>query len=164
AGVEQPACTACGDCCSGCNVGAKNTVQVTYLADAFHHGADIFTEMRVRHVRQERGRWRAFFEPLGHERETVAAAARAITCGVVVLAAGTLGSTEILLRSREQGLAVSDQLGERFTGNGDVLAFAFNNDVPVNGIGVGAPPIADTGPVGPCISGLIDLRNTEKLE
>ncbi len=140
AGVEQPACTLCGDCCSGCNVGSKNTVQVTYLADAFHHGAEIFTEMRVSHVRQERGRWRVFFEPLGHEREKFAAADLSITCDVVVLAAGTLGSTEILLRSREEGLPVSDQLGERFTGNGDVLAFAYNNDVPVNGIGVGEPP------------------------
>ncbi|CAN1724368.1 cholesterol oxidase [Hyphomicrobium sp. 1Nfss2.1] len=164
AGVEQPACTLCGDCCSGCNVGAKNTVQVTYLADAFHHGAEIFTEMRVTHVRQERGRWRVFFEPLGHEREKFAAADQSITAEVVVLAAGTLGSTEILLRSRAEGLAVSDQLGERFTGNGDVLAFAFNNDVPVNGVGVGSPPVVDTDPVGPCISGLIDLRDTAKLE
>lgn len=164
AGVEQPACTLCGDCCSGCNVGAKNTVQVTYLADAFHHGAEIFTEMRVTHVRQERGRWRVFFEPLGHEREKFAAADQSITAEVVVLAAGTLGSTEILLRSRAEGLAVSDQIGERFTGNGDVLAFAFNNDVPVNGVGVGSPPVADIDPVGPCISGLIDLRDTAKLE
>lgn len=164
AGVEQPACTLCGDCCSGCNVGSKNTVQVTYLADAFHHGAEIFTEMKVTHVRQERGRWRVFFEALGHEREKFAADDQSITAEVVVLAAGTLGSTEILLRSRAEGLAVSDQVGERFTGNGDVLAFAFNNDVPVNGIGVGAPPIADTAPVGPCISGLIDLRDTDKLE
>ena len=164
AGVEQPACTLCGDCCSGCNVGSKNTVQVTYLADAFNHGAEIFTEMRVSHVRPERGRWRVFFEPLGHEREKFAAAEQSITADVVVLAAGTLGSTEILLRSREQGLPVSDQLGERFTGNGDVLAFAYNNDVPVNGIGVGDPPPADTDPVGPCITGLIDLRDTPKLE
>ncbi len=164
AGVEQPACTLCGDCCSGCNVGSKNTVQVTYLADAFHHGAEIFTEMRVTHVRQERGRWRVFFEPNGHEREKFAAADQSITCDVVVLAAGTLGSTEILLRSSEEGLPVSDRLGERFTGNGDVLAFAYNNDVSVNGIGVGEPPVAETGPVGPCITGLIDLRDTPKLE
>jgi cholesterol oxidase len=164
AGVEQPACTMCGDCCAGCNVGSKNTVQVTYLADAYNHGAEIFTEVRVSHVKPERGRWRVFFEPMGHDREKFAAAEQSITADVVVLAAGTLGSTEILLRSREKGLAVSDKLGERFTGNGDVLAFAYNNNVPVNGIGVGDPPSAETDPVGPCITGLIDLRNTAKLE
>ncbi len=164
AGVEQPACTQCGDCCAGCNVGSKNTVQVTYLADAFHHGAEIYTETRVTHVRPERGRWRVFFEPLGHAREKFAAAEQSIMAEVVVLAAGTLGSTEILLRSREAGLVVSERLGECFTGNGDVLAFAYNNNAAINGIGVGDPPIADTAPVGPCITGLIDLRNTEKLE
>ncbi len=164
AGVEQPACTLCGDCCAGCNVGSKNTVQVTYIADAFNHGAEIFTEIRVSHVVPERGRWRVYFEPMGHEREKFAAADQSITADVVVLAAGTLGSTEILLRSREAGLAVSEELGQRFTGNGDVLAFAYNNNVPVNGIGVGDPPVAETDPVGPCITGLIDLRCTEKLE
>ena len=164
AGVEQPACTLCGDCCAGCNVGAKNTVQVTYLADAFNHGAEIFTEVRVSHVQSERGRWRVHFEPLGHDREKFASPEQSITADVVVLAAGTLGSTEILLRSRERGLLVSDQVGKRFTGNGDVLAFAYNNNVPVNGIGVGEPPVADTGPVGPCITGLIDLRSKERLE
>jgi cholesterol oxidase len=164
AGVEQPACTHCGDCCAGCNVGSKNTVQVTYLADAFHHGAEIFTETRVTHVRPERGRWRVFFEAMGHDREKFAAAEQSIIADVVILAAGTLGSTEILLRSREAGLALSDRLGERFTGNGDVLAFSYNNNVSINGIGVGDPPAADTPPVGPCITGLIDLRSTEKLE
>jgi len=40
----------------------------------------------------------------------------------VVLAAGTLGSSEILLRSRDLGLQVSDaQLGKRCSTNGDML-------------------------------------------
>ena len=56
--------------------------------------------------------------------------------GVVVLAAGPLGSTEILLRSRELGLPVSDRLGHGFSGNGDVLAFAYDTDEPVLDVGL----------------------------
>ena len=39
AGVMQYGCRYCGDCWSGCNVGAKNTVGITYIADAVDHGA-----------------------------------------------------------------------------------------------------------------------------
>ncbi len=56
-----------------------------------------------------------------------------VLADVVVLAAGTLGSTEILLRSRDLGLPVSDRLGHGFSGNGDVLAFAYDTDAPVRG-------------------------------
>ena len=164
AGVEQPACTLCGDCCSGCNVGAKNTVQMTYLADAYNHGAEIFTEVRVTHVRPERDRWRVFFEGTGSTRSKFAGPEQSIVADIVVLGAGTLGSTEILLRSRDHGLNVSAELGQRFTGNGDVLAFAYNNDIPINGVGFGHPPTASPGAVGPCIAGMIDLRGTERLE
>lgn len=44
-GVPQPKCTACGNCCGGCNVGAKNTLNMNYLPDAKAHGADLFTEV-----------------------------------------------------------------------------------------------------------------------
>ena len=87
-----------------------------------------------------------------------------VTAGVVVLGAGTLGSTEILLRSRAEGLSLSERLGERFTTNGDALANAYNNDRPVNNIGVGYPAKVDTEPVGPAVAGLVDLRGTERLE
>src|SRR4029453_15402379 len=48
AGVEQVACTMCGDCVTGCNHGAKNTVAMNYLPDAVAHGAEIFCEAAVR--------------------------------------------------------------------------------------------------------------------
>ncbi len=107
AGVEQPACTLCGDCCSGCNVGAKNTIALTYLPDAKAHGAEIFTELTVSSIAKEGGHWRVHFAPT----EEKDASPRFVDAKTVVLAAGTLGSTEILLRSREHGLAVSDCLG-----------------------------------------------------
>ena len=164
AGVEQSACTLCGDCCSGCNVGAKNTTQMNYLPDAVNHGADIFTSAKVNYIKKERGKWRIFFDLLGHDRDAFGTEEQSITADIIVLAAGTLGSTEILLRSRENGLTVSDRLGESFTGNGDVLAFSYNNDIPINGIGFGHPPQSDIPPVGPCISGVIDLRGSENVE
>src|ERR1700675_4587605 len=49
-GIEQKACTGCGDCITGCNVSAKNTVLMNYLPRAEQHGAEIFTEVEVRTV------------------------------------------------------------------------------------------------------------------
>ncbi len=157
AGVHQEACTQCGDCCGGCNVGAKTTVACTYLADAEAFGAEIFTEMRVLSLTKEAdGKWRIWLRPAYWQDS---AGRVSLTADVVVLAAGTLGSTEILLRSRAEGLALSDWLGARFTSNGDAIAIAYNNDIPVNGVGVGDPPKAHVPPVGQAVNGLIDLRD-----
>lgn len=164
AGVRQPACTLCGDCCSGCNVGAKTTVQMTYLPDAAGHGAEIFTETRVSHLRKEGRTWRVYFELVGTEREKFGSALQSVVADVVVLAAGTLGSTEILHRSAAHGVPLSRELGQRFTGNGDVLAFGYNNETQINGIGTGHPLADDVPPVGPCIAGAIDMRDSGRLE
>ena len=41
----------CGECDIGCNDGAKNTLDHTYLSAAKHHGADIRTRCEVRGIR-----------------------------------------------------------------------------------------------------------------
>jgi cholesterol oxidase len=163
-GVEQRACVLCGDCVSGCNHGAKNTTLMNYLPDAVNHGAEIFTGVAVRHVERRDGRWLVFFRPLEVGRESFGGPDLLVSADVVVLGAGSLGSTEILLRSRAQGLALSDRLGERFTGNGDVLAVGYNLDVTINGIGWGAARPGELPPVGPCITGVIDIRDQPVLE
>jgi cholesterol oxidase len=140
AGVTQAACTLCGDCCSGCNVGAKNTVAVTYLPDAKAHGAEIFTELSVSHVEKRSGGWRVHFAP-SEEKD---GEARFVDAKTVVLAAGTLGSTEILLRSRDRGLTLSDRLGHSFSANGDIIAFALGGRERVNAVGVGELPDEET--------------------
>jgi cholesterol oxidase len=160
AGVAQPACTLCGDCCSGCNVGAKNTVAMTYLPDAFAHGAEIFTELTVMHIAKQGKGWRVYFVPTDHKD----AAPSWIDTKIVMLAAGTLGSTEILLRSRERGLSLSDKLGEGFSANGDIIAFALGVESRVNGIGVGYPAKFEGDAIGACVAGQIELPDAEHLD
>jgi cholesterol oxidase len=162
-GVEQHKCNECGDCVSGCNYAAKNTLIMNYLPDAVNHGAKIFTEVSVRWIERQNHQWVIQCEVLGVGREKFQAPMIAVTADVVVLGAGTLGSTEILLRSRQHGLLLSNQLGERFTGNGDVLAFGYNTADVINGIGWGHHPQGEIPPVGPCITGIIDMRHQPAL-
>jgi cholesterol oxidase len=161
AGIEQPACTRCGDCCGGCNVGAKNTVAQTYLPDAVNHGAEIFCQARVDHLaRHGTTGWRLFWRPSGDVKGPLAE----VTADIVVLAAGSLGSTEILLRSRDHGLALSDRLGHGFSANGDIIAFGYNAKERVNAVGVGHPPRSQVPPVGASVSGQIIIDDPDDLE
>jgi cholesterol oxidase len=162
AGIEQPACTRCGDCCAGCNVGAKTTVALTYLADAARHGAELFTHAAARYVaKSDDGSWRVHVRRLdangsgSHEVE--------LTASLVVLGAGTMGSSEILLRSREHGLALSDRLGHRFSANGDIIAFGYGAGIPVNAIGVGHPSKIDGMEIGAAVSGQLEFDDGAHL-
>jgi cholesterol oxidase len=162
AGIAQAACTRCGDCCGGCNVGAKNTVAMTYLPEAAKHDAEIFTHAKVSHVSKTRdGSWRVHLARLdaakGQPPDLIVEGA------IVVLAAGTLGSTEILLRSRDKGLSVSDRLGQRFSANGDIIAFGFGAKVPVDAIGVGHPARVEMAPIGASVSGQIEINDPDNL-
>lgn len=163
-GVNQLACKLCGDCMTGCNYAAKNTLIMNYLPDARNHGAEIYTRTWVERVEQQDGRWLVHFQVLDSGREVFDAPSLFVRADVVVLGAGCLGSTEILLRSANEGLQLSDKVGSRFTGNGDVLGFGYNTDDRIDGIGYGPHPADPNEPVGPTITGVIDLRKTPRLE
>ncbi|WP_420632148.1 GMC family oxidoreductase N-terminal domain-containing protein [Candidatus Leptofilum sp.] len=150
-GIDQKACKLCGDCMTGCNYHAKNSTLMNYLPDAKNHGATIFVEMEVRHLTKQDGLWQVHCTDLGDSSE------RSIQAEMVILAAGTLGTTKILFRSREAGLDLSQKLGHHFSGNGDVGGFAYNSDVSVYAIGTG-PKVDKMPPVGPLINGVIDTR------
>lgn len=76
----------------------------------------------------------------------------------MVLGAGAIGTSEILLRSRSHGLSMSPLVGTRLSGNGDLLAFAYNCNQRVNAIGGEACKISHTTRCGPTITGCIDMR------
>ena len=161
AGVALEACTFCGDCCSGCNIGAKKTTMLTWLPDAVNHGAEVFTRANVSHLERTRnGAWRIYYQPVGFARGRFDEAPLFVTASVVVLGAGSLGSTGILLRSRDRGLPLSPRLGKGFTGNGDVLGFTYNGELPVGSVGVGQRELG-VDPPGPTITGALDLRGTD---
>lgn len=164
-GVTQKKCINCGDCVTGCNHSAKNTTAMNYLPDAVNHGAEIFTGVGVRYVEQVSDGWLVHFDLFNTGREKFDAPPMFVKADNVIISAGSLGSTEILLRSAKQGLDISNMIGKRFTGNGDVLGFGYNNDHKVNGIGLGdkADP-SKIHDVGPCITSVVDIRQKENLE
>lgn len=131
-GVNMSASTLTGQDSTGLNDGSKTTTLVTYLADAWNWGAEMFCKCEVRYiekVQDERGGYLIYFAWHGRGRERFAAentygdlmwvhAKKAVFFG-----AGSIGTTEILLRSKQMGLSMSDWVGRGMSGNGDVLAF-----------------------------------------
>lgn len=159
-GVEQQACVNCGDCMSGCNYSAKNTVLMNYLPDAKNFGAEIFTQLQVDFIERDAETWQVHLHPTASDLDNK----QVVQADIVILAAGTLGSSEILLRSREQGLTLSDCLGKRFSGNGDMLGISYNTDQSVNAVGFGFRSVKGRRPVGPTSTVLLDTRNNNSLE
>lgn len=164
-GVHQNKCNNCGDCVTGCNYKAKNTTLMNYLPDAVMHGAEIFVEVGVRYIERSGDEWLVYYEPYDPEQEKFGDELPFVRAAVVILGAGSLGSTEIMLRSKQRGLTMSDRVGKRFTGNGDALAFGYNNDIEINGVGLGHHPVGGRRAApGPCIAGVIDVRKGEGEE
>ncbi|KAF1960770.1 FAD/NAD(P)-binding domain-containing protein [Byssothecium circinans] len=164
AGIQMKASTGSGQDCTGVNDGSKNTVLVTYLADAWNWGAEIFCECEVRYVQKSEkgegyiisfawhGEGRAAFE-----EEQLSNLMWVRAKEFCFLGAGALGTTSILLRSQKRGLKASQMLGQKLSGNGDILNFAYNTDEIINGIGTETPN--PKNPPGPTITGVIDARN-----
>ncbi len=178
--VPRTTCTLIGECDVGCNQGAKNSLDHTYLSEASQNGVSIHTlteavgialnvgdddyrflvKVQVHELPDTRAadepetahyavstvgqpvpeygetdaRRRGASEAIPVDEDAIAASKTTeiteIRARRIVLAAGTLGTTFLLLRDGP-GLGVTDSpspegttpLGSRFSGNGDFLAF-----------------------------------------
>src|SRR4051794_2211262 len=129
-GRTRQTCRLVGECDAGCNFGSKNSLDYTYLTQAWHGGADIRTRCEVRAFEpRDGGGWTVHYvhhaeETEGQPADTRALPTTTVTCDDLVLSAGTLGSTYLLLRNRAAIPGLSDRLGHGFSGNGDLLTFA----------------------------------------
>jgi cholesterol oxidase len=163
-GVDQKPCTDCGDCISGCNVGAKNTLYMNYLPLARSAGAEIYTQTEVEWVEKlSTGGWRIHGS---HVADDLSSESFTLDAKNVVLAAGAINSPEILLRSEKHGLSVSPVLGTGFSGNGDFFGLAYDGSYVTNVLGYGAhPPVAGGSlPPGPTIVGAISYDGNVPVE
>ena len=159
AGVAQPACSLCGDCLTGCNRGSKSTLMVNYLPDAVDHGAEIFTRIEVRRIERRDGRWSLWYDAKDLGRERFDAPSATLSADIVILAAGALGSTEILLRSREAGLPLSPLWTQHRSSYDPASGFGYDPEGEGTGGGGGGRDDGAAAPVGPAIAGMIDLRD-----
>ena len=131
--MEQKPCNDCGNCVSGCNVRAKNTLYMNYLPMARNAGATILTQTKVEWLEKlAGGGWRIHGK---HVKGADDSESFTLDAGEVVLSAGSLNSTEILLRSEMHGLSVSPALGTKFSGNGDFFGLAYNGDYETDVLG-----------------------------
>jgi cholesterol oxidase len=168
AASPQAPCTYCGNCLFGCHLHAKNTLDLNYLALAERrHRAEIFPLHAADSiVPRSDGTYQVEFrrlegDPAGPARHGHVQARK------VVVAAGALGSTRLLLSCRDRARTLprlSRAVGERFSVNGEfLLAGALGTNRRVDA-GLG-PPIAAklTVPKGDLLITVEDLGLPDAL-
>lgn len=138
--AARSTCRMCGECDVGCNYGAKQTTDFTYLSAAENAGADIRCCCEAYGVARDGDgfevRYRQHLEAREGHREDlldpVEDRFRRVRAGRVVLGAGTFGTTRLLLRNRASLPRLSARLGHGFSSNGDLLAFVRHSAQPLH--------------------------------
>jgi cholesterol oxidase len=116
--ASRPPCTQSNRCIFSCNVGAKLSMDRTLIPSAIKAGAVLRDLCAVQTVESVPGGYEVRFHDARQGRTAALRAPR------VVVAAGTLNTLKILLRSTVAGrLRPIPRLGQRFSMAGDVVAF-----------------------------------------
>jgi cholesterol oxidase len=126
-GVDRYTCRLVGECNIGCNLGAKETLDLNYLSRFEEKGGDIRTLCEVRRFAPRAGGgFEVSYVRHSTDRgptDTSALPLETITCDRLVISAGSFGSTFLLLRNCDNFPEISDALGTQWCGNGDLLGF-----------------------------------------
>lgn len=138
-GAIQTSCIYCAECDVGCNTHSKNTTDLNYLFVAEQeYKANIETEVLAEKIvpLNEEGKddpnangeygYRVYWLDLKDDKKECSATTRR-----VVVSAGTLGTNELLMRSRDIYKTlpnINENLGQHFSGNGDFLSFVVEGE------------------------------------
>jgi cholesterol oxidase len=146
-GQQQGTCIHLGNCDIGCDVQAKNTLDLNYIPRAEQCGTDVRPLHAVRFIEPRGTGYRVVFDRI-HQGRLIRGDE---TAAHVFLAAGSLGSTELLLRCRDQYRTlpkISRVLGQSWSANANVLSMATYSE---------GSRVQQT--LGPSISGVIDFMD-----
>ncbi len=127
-GPDRRGCSQCGRCITGCAYDAKNTLDKNYLYFARRLGTVVLPERKVTHLEpMVRGGYRVHqVHPWARDVRYAPLRARH-----VVLAAGALGTMEILFASRDRYRtlpALPRSLGEHVRTNSEAIVGVLSND------------------------------------
>jgi cholesterol oxidase len=160
-GRTRSTCRLCGECNLGCNYGSKNSLDYTYLTEAQRLGAELRTLCEVRsfaprdgggyYVRYVQHDLARAGQP-ANTHDPAVLPSHLLHADQLIIAAGTLGSTFLMLKNRAAFPHISPRLGSRFGGNGDLLSFAVKSSDSSSGTRV---PLAIDASYGPGISSAV---------
>jgi len=152
-GVPRSTCRLCGECDLGCNSGSKNTLDLNYLSRAERNGLDIRVLAEVRAFRpgsSANGQHEYEVDYVQHRpgESGSVASSHTLGCRYLILCAGTLGTTYLMLRNRPSFPRIGPALGTRYSANGDLLSFVLDCSEPTRR-GASSPRVlsASSGPV-----------------
>jgi cholesterol oxidase len=137
-GRTRSTCRLCGECNFGCNYGSKYTLDFNYLSFAkLRHGAEIRTRCEAKTLAPRASGFAIGYvdhtDAVEGARREASPPERTISADRLVLCAGTFGSTYLLLRNRSSFPGLSERLGTRFCGNGDLLTLVERTHEAVGG-------------------------------
>lgn len=127
-GPARTGCEECGACFTGCPSGAKNSLDKNYLFLAERSGARVICEKKVWLIRPVHGKGYeiGMEDPFRRGRGT-----ETLTAAKIVIAAGVLGSLELLFRCREVHKTLPDVsrlLGSRVRTNSEAVVGVLSQD------------------------------------
>jgi cholesterol oxidase len=129
AGPERNGCTECGACLAGCVPGAKNTLDKNYLYLAEKLGTQVLPERKVTLIQPIADGYQVeMINPLNGKPYPP------MTAHKVVLAAGVLGTLELLFRCRAADSLpnLSPMLGQRVRTNSEAILGVLSRDPSVD--------------------------------
>ncbi|MEQ1764288.1 MAG: GMC oxidoreductase [Pyrinomonadaceae bacterium] len=149
--MPRSTCRLCGECNIGCNYGSKNTLDYTYITEAWRKGAEIRPLSEVKWIARTDDGYE--LEYVVHDPDCEPGTEnprRRIRCKTLVLAAGTFGTPYLLMKKESKIPGLSNELGKRYSVNGDLLSFISKSIEEKNGTDVPRRLDPSFGPVITC--------------